>query len=323
MPHPWFNTEQLFNPETLAPLPPPIKPEPILTSIADLLVMDAPESPPTPPPVDLDSDEYTETVARFWAYVRENYPLSEASAKTYRSGLRRIERDFGPLDYYDPVVIDQYRLSMKHGTRSIFDYVWAYWREAELARGGTGWVRVEIPPMSRVRFPHPLCPDLTTLSGTYRLDDLAKLRCRDVRGKVKEAVVESALMRVYEFQRQRAFKTADLDDFLIPSGQRNEGMKPWRMEYIINSESTATDSATERFAGKLASHLTVAGVSGFVLRQYMMALWNARPSLNRSSMQHELFESLRTALVNRQYTTLMRLMGERWSKSSLPPAPLW
>jgi hypothetical protein len=317
---PWFRTEQLLDPETLDALP---EPETVPDDIHDLLGHDATNPALAPAvPIDIDSEEYAAAAIEFWAYVKGKYPMSAASLKTYRSGLRRIERDFGPLDYYDPVVIDQYRLSMKPGTRSVFDYVWTYWREAELALGGIGWVRAEIPPMSRVRFAHPLCSDLTTLSGLYRLDDLAEMRWQDVKGKHKADKVEDSFLRIYEFQRRHAASDIRPADFIIPAGSRNEPMKPWRMEYIINSEGTATASPTERFAAKLANRLSLAGFSGLSLRQYMTALWMARASLNRSSIQHEAFDALRTALDNKQYTTLLRLMEERWPKTR-PTLPLW
>lgn len=254
------------------------------------------------------------TVETFDEHLKNRPGMLDHARKTYRSGYRRILRDLTPAEIFDPITLNDYRTSMKLGTRNVFNVTWKHLREFEAARG------VEIaehPNMPRVRFAHPLMHDLLTLTGYFSLEQTSELTWGSVPAFAHRTEVERALERVFEFQTGRSALEATADTPLVPT-RHGLPMRPWQLEFIVNSVHHESDHIVDRRAKDLAEVLVFAGVNGIFLRDCMTALWRARPNLARAANADELMESFIQLAKDRQYAILRQALVKRETGKSLP-----
>lgn len=258
------------------------------------------------------------TVEEFNTYLLSK-TLLPASVKGYRSGYRRIRRDLNEETLLDDVTVQDYRRSMKVGTRNVFDSTWK-----QLQAGWPGLTKDELPDADRVRFTHPLMHDLTFLSGTFRLDKLGDLRWGDLRltpmwGKDLQA----AALRVFQFQYGEESSLGNEHFPVIPALRGSDKpMAAWRVEHIINSAQHATDSLVDQFSERFTGLLVASGFTGFKLREYTTLLWQARFSILRAVDTKGVIREIENALVQRQYVTAYGLLNARVGTMPTVP-PLW
>ena len=237
--------------------------------------------------------------------------MTDSRRKTYRSGYRRILRDLHPEECFDGVTLNDYRLSMKLGTRNVFDVTWKHLRAFEAERG---FELVTSTHLSRVRFSHPLMHDVLTLTGYLGIDQIASATWSTVPTWAPNDQVERALERIFESQTRRPSAEAHAGTPMIPT-RHGHPMQPWQIEHLLNGPHHESDHPVDRGARRLSEALVHAGVNGLVLREYLTLYRHARPSLARGDSAEKLdmlldwvhrkaFTNLRTWLIDRQPATV-------------------
>jgi hypothetical protein len=243
--------------------------------------------------------------------------MVDKARRTYRSGYRRILRDLHGVECLDPITLNDYRVSMKLGTRNVFNVTWKHLRELEATNGVT---LAEPPAMPRVRFAHPLMPDVLTLTGYLNFDQMTTLTWGAVPAPAQRVELERALERIFEFQTGRSALEATADTPLIPT-RHGLPMREWQVRFIANSVHHESDHVVDRSAKDLAELLVFAGVNGVFLRNTLTALWRARPSLAR--LEHadgDVAELLRFAR-EKQFPLLSQALARRATDKA--GAPGW
>jgi hypothetical protein len=253
------------------------------------------------------------SVESFRAFC-ENRGLSDAAGKTYRSGYRRMLRDLDFSSLSDPAVLAQYRVSMKQGTRNVFDTMYKLF---VVFMAGQGVTLEEPPPMPRIRFAHPLMHDVLTLTGYLNVPQLASLTWGTVPEHALNDSIERALSRIYEFQTGRAAMTATSDTPLLPN-HNGTSMHEWQVEYIVNSVHHESDHTIDRSAKRFTEALVYARVNGIFLRDYSTAYWNARPNLVRAAHHEEVVKELLSMVRGGHFVNLRRLLADKASKLAGP-----
>ena len=243
--------------------------------------------------------------------------VSAATARTYRSGLRRLQRDLAPGELVDPAALADYRAALSPGTRNVFDALWHH------LRGMSGGALPDLPPMPRVRFAHPLAHDLMTISGYVALEGIPETTVGLLAHEpfAGEAHLARAVARVYEFQTQRLATGAPASTPLVPLSDGTTPMRSWRVEHLINSAHRTTDGPVDRLSCTLAEALAHNQVTGVMLRDYLTLLWRARARIQRSVRMDEAVQTILSLARGKQYAALREALV-RWSDPDAPP-PLW
>jgi hypothetical protein len=248
-------------------------------------------------------------VESFQAFLDTVPTLGETARKTYRSGYRRILRDFYPEDCTNPITVNQYRISLKHGTRNVFDSTWFHLRVFFAQEG------IDLPappPMNRIRHSHPLAHDLMTLTGYLNVPQLSVLTWGTMPENAVNEQTARALERIYEFQTGNTAFSALPTTPIVPT-RFGAAMREWEVEFVINSLHHETDHIIDRFASKVSEALVFANVNGIALRDYMTAYWKARPGLTRSTNPEKLIRELLTMVKSRDFATFRRQLADRAS----------
>lgn len=203
--------------------------------------------------------------------------VTPQARKTFRSGYRRLLRDLHPVECLDPLTLHDYRLSMKLGTRNVFNVTWVHFQALEASRGV---VLPDFRRLLRVRFSHPLMHDLLTLTGHMGTEQIATSTWATVPTFAQTDQVERALERIFEFQTGRSSLDVTGDTPLVPT-RHGLPMRSWQIEHMLNGPHHETDHPVDRGARALAEALVYAGVNGLMLREYLTLYWQARGSLAR------------------------------------------
>ena len=160
--------------------------------------------------------------------------------------------------------------------------------------------------------------DVLTLTGYLNFDHLSSLTWSTVPAQAQVVEVERALERIFEFQTGRPAVEATGATPIV-STRHGLPMREWQVRFIANSVHLESDHVVDRSEKGLSEILVFAGVSGLLLRDYLTALWAARPSLARlERADDEMSELLRLAR-ERQFPLLRQALVKRHTPKAGSP----
>ena len=200
---------------------------------------------------------------------------SPQTIKTLKSGFRRATRDLDDDDMQNPVIVRQYRDSLKQGTRNVFDNVWKHLR----AFTNDGIARPDRLPY--VKYAHPLHADMAYLHARYG-DALPTKTWADLDGEFESDVVYRHAVRCHRFIA--GDRSLSPGDPLVPKDAAMNPMPTWLVRYIVNSTDTCgTYEACDLF-NDFASRLSLTDLPEAFLRDGCNRIVGARNALSHTQM---------------------------------------
>jgi hypothetical protein len=262
-----------------------------------------------------------EAFEKFLARTAPGY--SPGTVRTYRVFFRRLLRDLSALDFFDPAVLEHYREALPQGTKNIFTNTWPHLEAFSLEQG----VKLPSGPSTpRIRWGHPLVPDLLTLVGEYDVHRLPGMVWGDLAGAPWH--VQLAAARIHEFWHRGLVPVGAQLGLGLPVNTpvllfagKQEPMRQWHLEALLNGDARVT-AGPERASPEIASLLAHAGVNGRQLRACLLGFVQCRKRIVRAvdpaKPLRELVELVRTKDL-RGY--LARV--ERLAEGDETPEPAW
>jgi hypothetical protein len=225
-------------------------------------------------------------LAAFREYL-DSTDLSATSRKSLMSALRRAVRDLGASDMTNAETLAEYRLTMKVGTRNVFDTMWKHLGTMFAPHGIT---LAQSERLSRLRFAHPLYSSVTLLGAVADYDNLSGMTWGDFAHSphAQDTRIVGAAMRVWHFQ---TFDPAAIVlpeptalDPLLPTGPEvdRSSLRPWRVRSIVNSRQHASDRRHIVAFGELVEGLCWGGITGGALRGVVDPILADRDAFLRS-----------------------------------------
>lgn len=262
----------------------------------------------------------------FKHYLETEADLTPGTMKTYYNGFNRIKKSISLREAHDPRVLQAFRCSLPIGTRNIVDASWAHLVKFMVGYAVT--LPTTLPSRPRIRFTHPLYPDMVTVTATIVNHRLPEVTWRSLaRWTGDDMMVSKACQRICEFQTGERLglpvPDALLDTAIVPGDAVREPMAPWRVEWIVNSAADTTDGVMELESERFFSQLAHIGVPGYDLREFAALYVRARSHVARHRDAKKTMREIHARTHPMRLSELRRLLEDLAGDDGTVNVPLW
>jgi hypothetical protein len=264
------------------------------------------------------------SVAAFETFLKGCTPtVQDTSINIYKYMLRRLKKELGPEDFFDPGILTVYRQHLPQGTRNVFDATWdrlQVWTAQTFAHG-----LPERPTMARVRHAHPLHHDMTVISGIISPAWIEGLTWGDLRsGKVEHdpALLGSAARILAFYEGVTSDSVPDSKPLIVHAGKQTP-MRVWHMEWIINSAQSVSKGPVEEASAEIFSLFVSAKVPGKILRMVARDLYLARTKIARQYDAKPIIKSMIEHLKARRMNDFQNVLHPFIDSTEEDRIPLW